>query len=715
MQQSTTAASRAGVPARVTQLLHGTWRIADSVEADTPPETFDHAVPVPGLVHLAEPPFADAGRFVSRDLANHPLYQDPNLPPEAKTAPIGVPLQQRNYFWYRRSFTAPAQRGVALLRIAKAQFGTAVWLNGVKIGAHDDCFAAGGFDLTRATRWGEGNDLLVRVGAHPAVLPPSVPSGTDLEKFQWMPGIYDEVSIAYADNPIIESVQVAPRIEQSQIVVETVVANLGQAVCTCRLSHRVKRWKGRRVTGETVSDAVELLPGERKTLIEVITLRGVKFWTPETPHLYVVQSSTGGDERSTRFGMRDFRFDRATGWAYLNNKPYFLRGANITLHRFFEDEQCGALPWHEPWLRKLLIDIPRQMHWNSFRFCIGPVPDRWLDIADEAGLLIVNQYFFWVPNPKWGHQEWELEPYFERWVRDNCNHPSVAVWDACNETRYPGLSERVVPAVRRRDLSNRPWQLSENPPAHPDDPVEKHLYVLPPNKPDQTSFDWTRFERPPKPRPAGSNPGMVNEYGEFWLNRDGTPTTLTDHRFHNYLVGPDATAAQRFAAAAYYLAGETEYHRAYRKWAAVHHFTYLTSSYPGGYTSDNFLDVTKLELESWFRDYVGEAFKPLGVNLSFWRATLKAGVRQSFHIMMVNDHDVPIDGRLVLSLENKTDESVASSETTFGLKPFDRGTFDLAFQVPRTPGRCLLKATAIPDGVIGPTVSRRKVGVVGGG
>ena len=40
--------------------------------------------------------------------------------------------------------------------------------------------------------------------------------------------------------------------------------------------------------------------------------------------------------------MREFRFDTATRRAYLNGKPYFLRGSNITLHRFFEDPQCKA-------------------------------------------------------------------------------------------------------------------------------------------------------------------------------------------------------------------------------------------------------------------------------------------------------------------------------------------------------------------------------------
>ena len=52
--------------------------------------------------------------------------------------------------------------------------------------------------------------LLVRVGAHPGVLPATFPAGTDFEKLKWTPGIYDEVSLQLADNPVIESVQVAP-------------------------------------------------------------------------------------------------------------------------------------------------------------------------------------------------------------------------------------------------------------------------------------------------------------------------------------------------------------------------------------------------------------------------------------------------------------------------------------------------------------------------
>ena len=86
---------------------------------------------------------------------------------------------------------------------------------------------------------------------------------------------------------------------------------------------------------------------------------GAELWSPENPFLYELETSTGGDSVFTRFGVREFRFETATKRAYLNGKVYFLRGSNITLHRFFDDPQCRALPWDESWVRKLLIDIPK--------------------------------------------------------------------------------------------------------------------------------------------------------------------------------------------------------------------------------------------------------------------------------------------------------------------------------------------------------------------
>ena len=102
----------------------------------------------------------------------------------------------------------------------------------------------------------------------------------------------------------------------------------------------------------------------------------------------MVESNTGGDSVQTRFGMREFRFDGATGRGYLNGKVFFLRGGNIELNLSLEDPVCGDRPWDSQWVRKLVGEIPKRLNWNAFRYNLSPVPEMWLDIADEEGMLI---------------------------------------------------------------------------------------------------------------------------------------------------------------------------------------------------------------------------------------------------------------------------------------------------------------------------------------
>jgi len=92
--------------------LDGNWEIAEG-SMDSIPKTFEHKVPVPGLVDMAEPPFAD----------------------------VGKKSDKREAFWYHRTFTVKGTiPEVALLKIHKAKYGTRVFLNGKLIGDHLPCF-----------------------------------------------------------------------------------------------------------------------------------------------------------------------------------------------------------------------------------------------------------------------------------------------------------------------------------------------------------------------------------------------------------------------------------------------------------------------------------------------------------------------------------------------------------------------------------------------
>src|ERR1700730_5080392 len=247
---------------RTTISLNGTWQIEYSKEAEAIPVAWKHRVPVPGLAHSAQPPFPQVDQFDSRMLLQNRVSQG-NLPNPATVYHGGVSRQERNWFWYRRRFEVSDTKSVAILRINKAQFGAAVWLNGVKIGDHLPCFTAATFDVSNALRRGS-NELIVRVGAHPGVLPDSVSGGTDFEKIRWTPGIYDNVSLALSENPVIESVQVAPRIADSSITVETALRNLGNNPVSFTLSQQAHGWKQTAIVATSAPQSIVLGPGESR-------------------------------------------------------------------------------------------------------------------------------------------------------------------------------------------------------------------------------------------------------------------------------------------------------------------------------------------------------------------------------------------------------------------------------------------------------------------
>jgi hypothetical protein len=686
---------------RITVSLNGTWEIEESVAVEQIPSAFGHKILVPGLIHSAEPPFPDAGAFAAAR-PNGAQAKPASGPAGIRSLTRGTTAQTRNFFWYQLRFRVPAKKQVALLSIGKAQFGTAVWLNGKKVGEHLGCFTAGHFDLTKAIDWNGENQLLVRVGAHPAVLPDTVPSGTDPSRRFWKPGIYDNVALILADNPVIETVQVAPRIQSSEIVIQTEVHNFGPATAVT-LRHQL-RGSG------SIAERINLNAGERKLVRQTLKLPSPNLWSPENPHLYYLDTSTGGDSVTTRFGMRELRFDTATKRAYLNGKVYFFRGSNVALHRFFEDPKCGRLPWDEKWVRRVMGEIPKSMNWNSIRFHVGPPPDLWLDLADELGILVFNEYPIFGFREEWSDAQ--LTEEYREWMRDQWNHPSIGLWDASNESRADRLSS-IIRAVRRDDLSNRAWDNGYNLPAGPDDPVEDHPYLfIGPgrrfNLPDLEKMTGSRHGT--LPHPTG-HPVIINEYEWLWLQSDGTPTQGT-REVWSHLLPAGSTADDHFALHGYLVAGITEFWRAYRNAVGVIHFSFLSYSVPYSNSSGCFSDIENLVLEPHFADYAKEAFRPLGVYLNFWQPTVPANSQRRVAVMMVNDEYEASHGILVLSLHDAEGRELSRTETQYEVAALGQQTYELQLQAPAVAGQCLLKAVAYPAGEKTPTVSRRRFSVV---
>ena len=678
------------------------------------PAAFSRTVSVPGLTNQARPVFPDVNNYYKYKYI-YTMKRCGVLPASEKCDELGRTRQTRNYFWYTRRFSAPVRRDHATLVVNKAQFGTAVWLNGKKVGEHLGCFTAGRFDVTNALNWGGDNRLVIRIGAHPGVMPDWAFWGSDGEKGPWTPGIYDRVALHLADNPVIESVQVAPRISSGEVLVQTRIRNYSETR-TVDLIQQLMTWKDGRAVGPPVRQQVRLVDGQETTVTQSAPVPNVVLWDLDNPFLYLLETSTGRDVRSTRFGMREFHFDPTTRQAVLNGKVCFLRGSSLTLHRFFGDPKCGGLPWDEAWVRKFLVEIPHRMHWNAFRLCIGPPTAQWLDIADEAGLLLQYEFPIWSDREPMRHKLWKEDEIIRQlsdFIRDSWNHPSVVLWDASNETHWGFLRQRLIPAVRGLDLSGRPWENGYEQLAAPGDPYEEHPYSFSSylfGKPPY--FQMSDLEKPARGKLEewqARHAAIINEYDWLWLHRDGTPTELTK-KVYDSVLGPAATPKQRRAFYAYCLAGLTEYWRVQRQHAGVLYLAYLDGDLPHSFTCDNFRDVAHLQLDPDFEDHMEQAFKPLGAYLDFWQQSLPSTTRRNYRVKLVNDTQETATGRLSLAWQLEQGGLLVQAETGFTVSPVGTAVRVLELAAPSTPGEYMLVARAFWDGKPwSPTISRRKV------
>lgn len=323
------------------------------------------------------------------------------------------------------------------------------------------------------------------------------------------------------------------------------------------------------------------------------------------------------------------------------------------------------------------------MHWNSIRYCIGPPPERWYDIADSLGVLIQNEYPVWTEGNPEGFKNFypgvtpnRLANEYRSWLPEHWNHPCVVIWDAQNES-VTNITGEAINMVRDMDLSNRPWENGWAIPQSETDPMEAHPYLfsryrrrnVPGAKgpladllssfqiPRNTAID----HMPPDDKKQYPNPIIINEYGWLWLNRDGSTTTLTD-RVYDVAFGKNLTKEERIYQYTRNLGMLTEYWRAQRNCAGVLHFCglgYSRPEEPRGQTSDNFIDIGNLTYEPQFIKYVRPAFAPVGLMINFWDKKIKPGEEKDISVYAINDLYDDWQGKLTL-LILKEDQQINS-------------------------------------------------------
>lgn len=656
---------------RMVQSLNGNWQLASTGNIGQQPASYKSTVPVPGLVDMAVP-LSDS-----------------------------VHTNDRIY-WYRSNFETSDGFELCHLKINKAKYHTRVFINNQFVGENPYSFTPTELDITSFLKPAGGiNEIIIAVGCR-NMLPANVADGNDFEKDYYYPGIYDDVKLIYAASPYVQNIQCVPNPGEEKLHVEA------------------EFLQGRETDSFTAKYAVYELAGNKKVSSGRIRVKGAsagfdidikdcRLWSPEDPFLYVLELQTPGDSYSTRFGMRSFRFDRDRKVAMLNEKPYYMRGTNVCIYRFFDDPMRTDQPWQADWVTRLHEQF-KFMHWNSIRYCIGFPPERWYEIADSIGFLIADEFPLWYGNDpntidslKRNVKAEDLAGEYTHWMRERWNHPGVVIWDAQNES-VTDITGEAIAMVRGLDHSGRPWENGWAPPQAATDPIESHPYLY-------THFFAHRFDPPPdrllsyffdtirtphndanerSPAEDGSyyeNPVLINEYCWLWMNRDGSPTLLTKDIYKN-AFGDDLTSEEMFEIYGRHQAIMTEYWRAHRRAAGVQNFCGLGYSRPEeplGETSDNFSDVDRLIFESNFEKFVRPAFSPLGLMLEVWDHSLSASTTYDRKIYLINDLEEAWTGKLKIYFES-TGDKTEYQNFDLAAEGFKSSIHTCSFSTPTEPG-----------------------------
>lgn len=704
---------------RVVINLNGTWQFDQTVNA-FPPVKFTRTIPVPGLVHMAEPRIADYDKFFKRAdkveaKEQHNLYNIDYTP---------------RYSWYRKTVFIPTElkgkQGV--ITIKKSQYVTQVYVNGFDMGTSMACYTPIEFPITSAIKFGADNEILIKVGDR-VWLPSQAAGGTDKEKEHYLPGIWDDVLISFTGSIRVNRLLVLPSVAGKKVTVKAQFRNLNPAQIffgdSMNDSVTLDISITEKLTGKVVATKSGRFNAKRDNISVAeleIPLSEFTNWSPDQPFLYVATATLKSvkglsDELSKQFGMRDFT--RKGKFFYLNGEKIILRGTNVTLQRFFEDPDCGNLVWDKVWVKKLLVDFPKKLNWNAMRICVGIAPEFWYDIADENGLLFQNEWLYWQ-NHGWDEQ---IRTEYSDWVWTDGNHPSIAIWDAINENTDNYIGNTLIPELKKLDPT-RVWDAGfmTNDKMAMDEMDEPHPY--------QGPMPWTSmpdFDKNPYPlgnldyKPEAiqtldksSSAQLINEYGWVWLWRNGTPSKLTVD-FYKYYLGPNSKAEQNRDFQAYWMQLETEWLRSDPNAAGVLAFCYLANNY--GYTGDWFIDNIKDLKPSLTLDWFQHAFAPATtfINLTDERYTKfiephQPGSMLTFNLAGINNKPSTVNGTVSVKLINQKGKSVSEQKYKVKLNSYLRTDIPVVVKLPGIAGGYTVVAEFTPENG-SPVISRRNIRV----
>lgn len=356
--------------------------------------------------------------------------------------------------WYRLTLSAPSLRKGqrAWVEFDAASRTAEVWLNGVRLGAHQGGFSRFRFDATDALRAGGPNNLAVKVdNSQPEIGGPTADTLPLAGDFFVQGGLYRPARLV-----VVEAAHIAlddfggpgvyARTEKidPQSAKVSVLSKLSNQSRGMVRGNVVVSLINRNGTIASQSKApVKLGGGARAEVNQSLAVSQPHLWQGvKDPYLYVLkvelQDGRGRilDSTSQDFGIRQFRIDPEKGF-FLNGKHVALHG--VGLH---QDDMASGWAMSPDQIAEHVRTI-RDMGANTIRLTHYQHGQTVHDLADRYGLILWDEIGLvtaWTLDAAQGAAPQGIQDQAEQQlcelIRQNYNHPSVAVWGISNEVDF---------------------------------------------------------------------------------------------------------------------------------------------------------------------------------------------------------------------------------------------------------------------------------------
>ncbi len=429
--------------------------------------------------------------------------------------------------------TTPEWSGKELfLEFEGVNFIADVYINDQHLATHIGGWVPFRVDISKVVTPGESFTLRVNVkgGNHKPIVDdkgaPLWPVGFTGHEMRW--GIVFDVWLRAYGKIGIEDAFIQPSFRKRQLKIDYSVTNYSEKSQEVLIQTRaVPRFDPENVEVQGTSSPFLIEPGETKTIQVVIDWANAHLWTPDDPYLYLLKSRLVDadtsesiiDSEQRRFGFREVWTEGNK--LMFNGHPFTILGANIVQHsEFYLDQRY----WYtSPGSWNQSIDRLFELNLRTVRFHMQPAPGYMLDIADERGLLVMDESTIYA-------REYVLESdkklylenakkWIEPWVKARRNHPSIVVWNAENEMGV-GWLDWMKPAelkslgdeIRKYDTT-RPVNYDGDQDVG-DDMVNYHYIEVYKETVSGSVYSWADKVYPNKPTGVGE---FITHYGEHGL------------------------------------------------------------------------------------------------------------------------------------------------------------------------------------------------------